>query len=65
VDASPGCPPADSVLAGTSCNDYGVTCPGNPTQCNGQTDYDAFQCEKGFWVDVAQTFCDVDAGTID
>jgi hypothetical protein len=65
VDASAGCPTATSIQVGAPCNASGVTCPGNPTQCNGQTDFDAFQCENGVWVDVAHTVCDVDAGVSD
>jgi len=62
TDGGAGCPPPASIQSGEGCNDYNTTCPGNPTQCNGQTDYDAFQCDNGVWVDVAQTTCDVDAG---
>jgi hypothetical protein len=65
VDASTGCPDPASIQAGTPCNAPNVTCPGNPTVCNGQTDYDAFQCENGYWVDVARTVCDVDASAGD
>jgi hypothetical protein len=65
MDASVGCPPPAWIQAGTTCSSFNVTCPGNPTQCNGQTDYDAFQCENGVWVDVAHTLCDVDAGAGD
>lgn len=65
VDASAGCPTPASLQAGAPCNAEGDTCPGNPTQCDGQTDYDAFQCTNGVWVDVAHTVCDVDAGGSD
>jgi hypothetical protein len=33
--------------------------------CDGQVDYDAFQCQGGFWNDVAVTVCAVDAGPSD
>lgn len=62
VDAGTGCPDPKSIQSGAPCVDPNTTCPGNPTQCNGQTDYDAFQCENGVWVDVAVTVCDVDGG---
>jgi len=63
VDASTSCPPPASLQVGAPCNvDPSSTCPGNPTQCEGQTDYDAFQCENGVWIDVAQTVCGLDGG---
>jgi hypothetical protein len=66
TDASTGCPPPESIQASALCSEgLGVMCPGNPTQCNGQTDFDAFQCDNGVWVDVAHTVCDVDAGASD
>jgi hypothetical protein len=65
ADGGASCPPPTSIHAGWPCMASGTTCPGNPTQCNGQTDYDAFQCESGAWVDVAQTVCAVDAGVSD
>jgi hypothetical protein len=64
ADAGAGCPTPASIQAGAGCIGF-VTCPGNPTVCNGQIDYDAFQCVNGVWVDVAHTLCDVDAGVSD
>jgi hypothetical protein len=64
ADASTGCPTPTSIQAGAPCNEPGVTCPGSPTQCNGQTNYDAFSCDGGVWVDVVWTFC-ADAGVSD
>jgi len=61
----PGCPDPTTLVQGEPCSGSGQTCPGHPTVCNGQTDYDAFQCQSGVWVDVASTVCEVDAGIED
>jgi hypothetical protein len=62
VDAGAGCPSPHSIAQGAPCSDPGGDCPGNPQVCDGQVDYDAFQCQNGVWVDVAQTVCASDGG---
>jgi hypothetical protein len=58
----PSCPPADSIFAGEDCFSPLQQCAGNPTVCDGAVFYDDFECENGQWLDVAPTFCDIDAG---
>jgi hypothetical protein len=52
------CPSADQVYAYGPCYGYaeGLNCAGNPQVCEGETFYDAFQCE-GEWIPVATTIC--------
>lgn len=63
VPACP-CPPADSTFSGAACSPYGASCPGDPTQCGGNTFYDDLQCQNGTWTIVASTACDIDGGAI-
>jgi hypothetical protein len=58
----PNCPPPDTLYAGEDCFSPLQQCAGNPTVCDGAVFYDDFECENGQWLDVAPTFCDVDAG---
>jgi hypothetical protein len=58
------CPDPYSVSSYQSCSSSGMVCPGNPQNCDGDTYYDALQCE-GYWVPVATTSCNIggyDAG---
>jgi hypothetical protein len=67
-DGGPGtCPPPQQVQDGVTCNAApGETCPGNPQVCDGQVDYDAFECQSGVWTDVATTVCEgPDGGPVD
>ena len=50
------CPSPYSVYQYQSCYSGGMVCPGNPQNCDGDTYYDAFECE-GYWVPVARTTC--------
>jgi hypothetical protein len=52
-----GCPDPQDVEQGISCQSPGLQCPGNPTDCDGATFYDAFECDSGEWNDVATTGC--------
>lgn len=61
-EAGVPCPPPSNVYAGWACSGSGVQCAGNPQQCGSITVYDAFDCENGAWVDIAQTICDADGG---
>lgn len=56
------CPLPASIQSGMPCDFPGATCPGSPRVCNGQTSYDAFECNDGMWVDVAHSTCDADGG---
>jgi hypothetical protein len=57
----PSCPDPSTVHGDGHCAQEGQQCPGNPQECSGATFYDAFQCEGGYWVDIAPTVCDEDA----
>jgi hypothetical protein len=59
------CPDPNSIVAGEPCKGDTLLCPGNPTNCDGQTFYDGFECE-GFWVGVSTTSCsdNSDAGFV-
>jgi hypothetical protein len=50
------CPDPYSVYPYQTCYAGGMVCPGNPQNCDGDTYYDALQCE-GYWVPVATTTC--------
>ena len=52
-----GCPDPQNVEQDVSCVTPGLQCPGNPTDCDGATFYDAFECDNGVWNDVATTGC--------
>jgi hypothetical protein len=54
-----GCPDPYSVYSYQSCYASGLVCPGNPQNCDGDTYYDALQCE-GYWVPVATTSCAIE-----
>lgn len=63
ADAGTSCPLPAEIQSGMPCDQLDATCPGNPTMCNGQVQYDAFQCVDGVWNDVASASCDADGGT--
>jgi hypothetical protein len=54
----PTCPDPYSVSVYQPCYANGLVCPGDPQNCEGDTYYDAFQCE-GYWVPVATTQCNI------
>ena len=59
ADAATPCPDPLLVRTGVACTGDSM-CRGNPQKCNGTTDYDAFQCVAGKWVDLAPTVCGAD-----
>jgi hypothetical protein len=68
TDATPpstGCPNPYSVVQGVACGDPGLVCAGSPSWCDGQIDYDAFECVGGVWSDIATTVCAGEGGVVD
>ncbi len=63
ADAGSSCPLPAEIQSGMPCDAPDATCPGNPSMCGGQVQYDAFQCVSGVWTDVASAMCDADGGT--
>jgi hypothetical protein len=61
----PVCPDPYSVGQGLACSDPGQVCAGNPSWCDGQLDYDAFECQGGVWTDIASTVCEGEGGIED
>jgi hypothetical protein len=67
-DAGPpppgNCPDPTLVAQGVACFTLLQQCAGNPTQCDGATFYDDFECDGGAWNDIAPTVCEgPDAGS--
>jgi hypothetical protein len=65
--ATQPCPSPAGVMAFRYCNtDSSMTCAGNPQDCDGETFYDAFQCDNHSWFPIASTVCPVEeAGSFD
>jgi hypothetical protein len=53
-----GCPSPYGVYPYQPCDSGGEVCPGNPQNCDGETYYDAFECE-GSWLPIATTTCNI------
>jgi hypothetical protein len=60
IDAGPpgNCPDPTEVEQGVACSSPFQQCAGNPTQCDGATFYDDFECDGGTWNDIAPTVCE-------